>query len=148
LVEIAKEFKLGDYLLLGGGELKSGGFRRKSILSDAMEAIIGAILLDSDINEVKACILRWYQQRILKVHLLILKDAKSRLQEYLQGRQLGLPDYQVLKIEGEEHNQTFTIQCSISELEIQLSASAKNRRRAEQEAAEKVLKRIEKKAKK
>ena len=142
LAEIAKNFNLGDYLLLGAGELKSGGFRRHSILADALEAIIGAILLDSNLAQVKKCILLWYKDKIEMVHHVILKDPKSRLQELLQGKSMELPNYKVKKVEGKEHNQTFTVQCLVDELNISFVAKGHSRRVAEQTAAESVLKKV------
>jgi len=135
LAEIAMKFKIGDFLLLGGGELKSGGFRRASILSDALEAIIGAIVLDSDINTAKNCVLSWFKDRIAIVDQEILKDPKSRLQEYLQSKKIALPHYEICLVEGKEHNQTFHINCLIKALDIVASAKGSSRRNAEQQAA-------------
>jgi ribonuclease III len=135
LAEIAIKFNIGDYLYLGGGELKSGGYRRASILSDALEAIIGAIVLDSDINTAKKCILNWFDDRLAKVNQKILKDPKSRLQEYLQSKKLELPCYEISLVEGKEHNQIFHISCEIKTLNIIATASGSSRRNAEQQAA-------------
>lgn len=148
LAELAHEFKLGEYLRLGAGELKSGGYRRDSILADAVEALIGAILLDSDIEQAKNCILSWYQQRLENVQGQIIKDPKSQLQECLQAHQLGLPEYKVSKIEGLEHAQSFTVECYIEGLKIQTSAKGKSRRNAEQKCAQLALKKIPEKFKK
>ncbi|MFK5985280.1 MAG: ribonuclease III [Pseudomonadota bacterium] len=142
LAEIAMQFKIGDYLYLGGGELKSGGFRRASILSDALEAIIGAIVLDSDINTAKNCIHMWYKDRIATVNQEILKDPKSRLQEYLQAKKLDLPEYKIELVEGKEHQQTFHIKCEIKSLDIYAMASGNSRRNAEQQAAVNALEMI------
>ncbi len=135
LAELAVEFRLGDYLNLGSGELKSGGYRRASILSDAMEAIIGAIVLDSDIETARKCVLSWFKDRIATVDQKVLKDPKSRLQEFLQARKMALPEYSILSIEGKEHNQTFHIQCKIAALNLVTRASGSSRRNAEQQAA-------------
>jgi len=135
LAEIAIKFNIGDYLYLGGGELKSGGYRRASILSDALEAIIGAIVLDSDINTAKNCILNWFDDRLAIVDQKILKDPKSRLQEYLQSKKLELPHYEISLVEGKEHNQIFHISCEIKTLNIVATASGSSRRNAEQQAA-------------
>jgi len=135
LAEIAVKFNIGDYLFLGGGELKSGGYRRASILSDALEAIIGAIVLDSDINTAKTCILNWFSDRLATVDKKILKDPKSRLQEYLQSKKLALPQYEISLIEGKEHNQIFHINCEIEALNIVATATGSSRRNAEQQAA-------------
>jgi len=142
LAKIARQFFIGDYLYLGGGELKSGGFRRASILADAVEAIIGAIVLDSDIDTAKTCILNWYEERIGNVDQAILKDPKTRLQEYLQSRKLALPGYEITAIEGKEHNQLFHVECQIKELDITVKAKGSSRRNAEQQAAEYVLEQL------
>jgi len=141
LALIAKEFELGDYLILGPGELKSGGHRRESILADAVEAIIGAISLDSDWDVAKARILTWYQARLdlLDPKDVHVKDAKSRLQEYLQGKKQALPQYDVVNITGKDHNQMFEVNCVIDGLPSVLSAKAESRRIAEQKVAKKAL---------
>ncbi len=139
LAEIAREFQLGEYLRLGTGELKSGGFNRSSILADAVEAIIGAIFLDAEMDTVQQCILSWYGERINKVDCVHLKDPKTRLQEFLQSRRLSLPKYQVLKIDGVDHQQIFTVQCYIEGIDKNLQAQGKSRRKAEQEVAEKAI---------
>ena len=114
LAEMGKEFKLGDYLILGQGELKSGGFRRDSIISDAVEAIIGAIYLDSNIETVRRLILTWYQTRLNQIQPGIKqKDAKTRLQEYLQGIHCERPCYLILEVTGDNHEQEFFIQCKL-----------------------------------
>lgn len=140
LAVLAHEFKVGDYLRLGAGELKSGGFRRQSILADAMEAIIGAIYLDTDLETCRQHILQWYAPLLEKVPTLnALKDPKTQLQEYLQAHKLPLPAYEILKIEGEAHAQTFYVECSVSGLSQITSGVGNNRRKAEQEAAKKLL---------
>ncbi len=101
LAEIAREMKLGDYLKLGSGELKSGGFRRDSILADAVEAIIGAIYLDSDMDVCRGYVLRWYKERLEQTNLQnTQKDSKTRLQEFLQSRRVALPEYELMSVEG------------------------------------------------
>ena len=143
LAQIARHLKLGDYLHLGAGELKSGGFRRESILADTLEAILGAIYLDSSsINVCRDCVLLWYGQRLQEVaQEAVLKDPKSRLQEYLQGRHLSLPVYTVSAILGEDHNQTFQVQCVIDTI-APVQAIGNSRRHAEQAAATQVLKQL------
>ena len=112
LAEIARELNLGEHLLLGSGEMKSGGHRRDSILADAVEAIIGAIYLDSGMAECKKCVLRWFASRLNKVSASAdQKDAKTRLQEFLQGRSRPLPQYSVVAVSGEQHCQHFSVQC-------------------------------------
>lgn len=139
LAEIAQELKLGDYLRLGPGELKSGGFTRKSILADAFEAIIGAIYLDTDFETCREKVLHWFDSRIKEIHLAIEKDPKTRLQEYLQAKHLALPKYKILTIEGEAHAQLFHIECRVPGLDFVTSSIASTRRKAEQLAAEKYL---------
>lgn len=140
LAELGREFELGEYLQLGPGELKSGGFRRDSILADAVEAIIGAIYLDSDIEVVRAVILAWYKTRLESIEPGVSqKDPKTRLQEHLQGRRLPLPVYSVTKIKGEAHNQEFTVQCDVAGLDKPVVGKGSSRRKAEQAAAELAL---------
>jgi len=140
LAEIAKEFDLGDFLLLGSGEMKSGGFRRESILADTVEALIGAIYLDSDMATVKACILAWYQERLANLTLDDpMKDPKTRLQEYLQGNKQPLPKYEVTSIDGDAHEQVFNVLCRVKSLDKPVEGSGSSRRIAEQQAAQQVL---------
>jgi ribonuclease-3 len=144
LAEIARELKLGDYLRLGPGELKSGGFRRDSILADGVEALIGAIYLDSDLEIVRGFILGWFEERLNKLDIdEALKDSKTRLQEYLQSRRLPLPDYQLTSVEGEAHAQTFYILCNIEPLSKPTEGVGNSRRQAEQEAAKSALLQLE-----
>jgi len=136
LSEVARELGLGDYLRLGSGELKSGGYRRDSILADAVEAIIGAIYLDSDMETARGFILSWFAQRLDAIDLNeSLKDSKTRLQEFLQSRRLPLPQYELTKVEGEAHSQIFYIECLVSGLDSAAKGSGSSRRQAEQEAA-------------
>ncbi|AZL85649.1 MULTISPECIES: ribonuclease III [Aliivibrio] len=137
LAELGREFELGDYLFLGPGELKSGGFRRDSILADAVEAIIGGIYLDSDTEVIRRIILAWYKTRLDSIEPGISqKDPKTRLQEYLQGRRKPLPTYTVTKIKGEAHNQEFTIECIVAGLDKPVIGKGSSRRKAEQSAAD------------
>ncbi|PQJ89958.1 ribonuclease III [Aliivibrio sifiae] len=137
LAELGREFQLGDYLFLGPGELKSGGFRRDSILADAVEAIIGAIYLDSDTEVIREIILAWYKTRLDSIEPGVSqKDPKTRLQEYLQGRRKPLPTYTVTKIKGEAHNQEFTIECIVAGLDEPVIGKGSSRRKAEQSAAD------------
>ncbi|GLT14946.1 ribonuclease III [Vibrio algivorus] len=140
LAELGREFVLGDYLKLGPGELKSGGFRRDSILADAVEAIIGACYLDSDIEVVRKVVLAWYQTRLDDIQPGVSqKDPKTRLQEFLQGRRKPLPVYTVAKIKGEAHNQEFTVSCEITGVAEPVVGKGTSRRKAEQAAAELAL---------
>ncbi|WP_025738752.1 ribonuclease III [Salinivibrio socompensis] len=143
LAEIGREFSLGEVMRLGPGELKSGGFRRDSILADGVEALIGAIFLDSDINRVRDIILQWYQQRLETIEPGVSqKDPKTRLQEHLQGKRKPLPSYTVMKVKGEAHNQEFTVECQISGLERSVIGKGSSRRKAEQAAAELALQKL------
>ncbi|MCG8609544.1 MAG: ribonuclease III [Pseudomonadales bacterium] len=140
LAEIAREFELGDYLFLGSGELKSGGFRRDSILADAVEGIIGAIYLEAGFSVVQARILDWYAVRLKKLSDKgIQKDPKTLLQEYLQSRQIELPCYDVVSITGEAHAQTFFVECTVQTLSDKTVGQGTSRRQAEQNAAQKAL---------
>lgn len=144
LAELAQEFKLGDYLRLGPGEQKSGGLQRTSILADAMEAVIGAIYMDAGMAACEVCLDRWFSERFHHLkELPELKDAKTRLQEYLQAHKHPLPQYTILDIEGAAHQQVFHIECKIIGLPYQAVGVGSNRRRAEQEAAMKILEKIE-----
>ncbi|GAB6041632.1 ribonuclease III [Endothiovibrio diazotrophicus] len=140
LAEIAAGLKLGDYLRLGSGELKSGGFRRASILADAMEAVFGAVYLDGGFEAVRGLILALYEERLGRVNAeRELKDPKTRLQEWLQGRRLELPRYEVIDVIGAAHDQTFHVRCLVNELPAPTEGKANSRRRAEQKAADKAL---------
>ncbi len=143
LAELGREFGLGDYLKLGPGELKSGGFRRDSILADAVEAIIGAIYLDSDIEMVRKIVLAWYQTRLDAIEPGVSqKDPKTRLQEFLQGRRKPLPVYLVTNIKGEAHNQEFTVSCEVAGIGTPVVGKGTSRRKAEQAAAEQALEQL------
>jgi ribonuclease III len=143
LAELARDFNLGEHLILGPGELKSGGFRRDSILEDAVEAIIGAIFLDADMDSAQQVILSWFAQRLQKINPAEeQKDPKSRLQEYLQGRKIALPHYEVIQITGQSHQQEFTVRCSSEKLKIEVVTKGASRRKAEQEAALQLLGKI------
>jgi len=138
LAELARSIALGDYLRLGSGELKSGGFRRSSILADALEAMFGAIYRDSDLETCRQLILRLYREPLGQLPSgNALKDPKTRLQEYLQARQRALPVYNVLEISGEAHAQRFTVECAVDALRT--VAVGSSRRKAEQEAAQRAL---------
>lgn len=145
LVEIALHLQLGEFISLGSGELKSGGFRRESILADAVEAILGAVLRDSGFDECKQLVLRLCKN---KIEQTIVdgpeKDAKTRLQEYLQSRRYRLPEYNVIDIKGKAHQQTFSVKCFIKELDLHTNGVGRSRRIAEQEAAQKAIESIEK----
>ncbi|WP_206483614.1 ribonuclease III [Thalassotalea sp. G2M2-11] len=140
LAEIARSFDLGEHLILGPGELKSGGHRRDSILEDAVEAIIGAVFLDSDIATCKQLVLTWFEQRLNAIKPgQAQKDPKTRLQEYLQARKIPLPLYEVVETSGQSHNQEFTVKCTTSEIAAEVITKGTSRRKAEQAAASKLL---------
>ncbi|HTT00779.1 MAG TPA: ribonuclease III [Steroidobacteraceae bacterium] len=144
LAEIAAELRIGEVLRLGSGELKSGGFRRRSILADAFEALCGALYLDGGLEAVRRVTNALFAARIAQLpEPASLKDAKTRLQEYLQSRGLPLPSYQVERTEGEPHEQTFWVLCEVRALQLRAQGSGSSRRRAEQQAAERVLEEIE-----
>ena len=140
LYEIAQALHLSDCLRLGEGELKSGGFKRPSILADTFEAIIGAIFLDAGFDASKKVLKKWYSQILEHVDPKTLgKDDKTLLQEYLQGHQLPLPVYNVIATTGVAHNQQFEVECSIPSLKIILNGKGASRRAAEQVAAKNSL---------
>ena len=145
LAEIAQELKLGDYLYLGEGELKSGGFNRPSILADAVEAIFAAISFDSDFMAAEKVVRRLYAVRVAAIDpSKHAKDAKTRLQEALQARRLSLPRYTILSQSGEAHEQSFKVQCDLAELNIITTGDGISRRGAEQQAADTALLLLEK----
>ena len=140
LAEVAASLNLGEALQLGSGELKTGGFRRQSILADALEAVCGAIYLDGGLAVAGGVIARLFGPRIAALPAPHeLKDAKTRLQEYLQSRGLMLPWYRVERVEGEPHAQTFQVSCEVPALRLTAEGRGSSRRRAEQEAAERIL---------
>ena len=143
LSEIAFSLNIGDALKLGEGELKSAGWRRPSILADALEAIIGAVYVDGGFLAAEALVLKLYEERPAIIDPKIIdKDAKSQLQEYLQGKKMNLPDYNVVSIEGEAHAQTFKMECVIEKLKITAVGEGSSRRVAEQQAAQLALEKI------
>jgi ribonuclease-3 len=140
LAEIGRGFNLGEHLILGPGELKSGGHRRDSILEDAVEAIIGAVYLDSDNDTAKALVLSWFTDRLDKIKPgNEQKDPKTRLQEYLQARKIALPLYDVVHTSGQSHNQQFTVRCTTEVIKTEVITKGTSRRKAEQAAAQQVL---------
>lgn len=144
LAEIAREIDLGDYLFLGQGELRSGGFRRTSILADALEAILAAIYLDGGMIAAKQIILMLYSSRLDDPDLNhCLKDAKTQLQEFLQASKFALPEYVLTKIEGDEHAQIFHVTCTIEGVSQVAYGIGPNRRKAEQLAAKAMLEQLQ-----
>lgn len=136
LAVLARGFDLGEYLRLGSGELKSGGFRRESILADALEALIGAIYLDAGMDVARQRVLAWLTSEFEGLTLVDTnKDPKTRLQEFLQSRALELPRYEVVDIQGEPHCRTFFVQCDVALLNDRTQGHGASRRIAEQVAA-------------
>ncbi len=140
LAELASDLGIGDHLILGSGEKKSGGHRRASILADALEAIFGAVYLDSGFDEAKRIIHNAFAGRLVQIpDSAEQRDPKTRLQELVQSRKIALPDYQVEKVEGKAHQQTFSVRCTIEELDASTKGQGTTRRDAEQESAQHML---------
>ena len=140
LAKLAKAIQLSEELILGQGELKSGGFRRESILADAFEAVLGAIFLDSDYSTVNRVILNLYKELLDEANPeTSLKDFKTQLQEILQKRGSDLPQYDLIKTSGKDHDAIFSVRCSLNNENIQVEKSAKSIKRAEQACAEALL---------
>lgn len=145
LAELAKEFDLGQYLFLGPGEMRSGGNERPSILSCTMEAVIGAVYLDGGFAAIHARIIDWYEPLLQSLSSAAShKDPKTLLQEYLQSRRMSLPIYAVADIEGEAHQQVFTVSCKVVGMEEKTFGKGTSRRRAEQDAAQAMLRLLKK----
>ncbi len=140
LSQIARQFDIGEYLRLGPGEMKSGGFRRDSILADALEAIIGAIHLDAGIEACKPIVLSWFADRLDNmVEATYQKDPKTRLQEFLQSRRRPLPVYEVLEMQTDAAAQHFTVVCKVDSAMSECVGQGQTRRAAEQNAAHAML---------
>lgn len=147
LHRIAERLKLGDFLRLGEGELKSGGFRRPSILADALEAVFGAIYLDAGFDAAQQVIEALCAEAVAQIDPKDAgKDPKTALQEYLQGRRYALPAYTLVGTHGEAHAQGFDVECAIAELGICTQGHGNSRRAAEQDAARQALQRLTTKA--
>jgi len=145
LSAIAGQLGLGERLRLGEGELKSGGFRRPSILADALEALLAAVFLDAGFEAVRKAVEHLFAERLERDQgKPVDKDPKTELQEYVQGRRLQLPRYAVMRTEGEAHDQTFTVECRVDDLGLAASGTGASRRAAEQAAAAGVLANLEK----
>jgi len=146
LAELARENNIGDYLILGSGELKSGGYRRDSILSDAVEAIMGALFKDQGINVCQEWILNVFSKKLANLSLNSCeKDPKTQLQELMQSRKVDLPHYELIKTKGVEHEQLFSVVCTTTLTSESCTGTGVSRKRAEQSAAEKMLLLINKK---
>jgi ribonuclease-3 len=143
LAELAREIGLGDYLELGESERKTGGHRRDSILSDALEAILGAVYLDAGFEAAQRVCLGWFRARLAALpDPETLKDPKTRLQEWLQARSRALPVYRVLRETGPAHRRHFEVRCELADAELHTEARGVSRRAAEQQAAEQMLARL------
>ena len=144
LYEIAQRLELSQFLRLGEGELKSGGFRRPSILADTLEALFGAIYLDAGFDAARDVIYALYNPILDTVDPKTLgKDAKTLLQEYLQGKKIALPQYNVVATRGAAHNQEFEIECLVPKLDIQVFGAGGSRRAGEQAAAKLALEAVQ-----
>lgn len=144
LAELGRSLALGERLHLGQGELRSGGFRRDSILADAVEALIGAVLLDGGDEPARALVLRLLGERLdLAQPGVVAKDPKTRLQEYLQGQGDALPEYEITEVRGQDHDQEFVVECRVPSREAKRSGRGVSRRAAEQHAAETMLAHLE-----
>jgi ribonuclease-3 len=140
LAELARKHQLGDYLLLGSGELKSGGYRRDSILSDALEAIIGALYNDQGMKACQQWILLLFAEKLKNLSLdNWQKDPKTQLQELMQSKKMDLPDYTLMTMSGLAHEQTFKVKCTTSLTAEFCIGSGNSRKKAEQSAAELML---------
>jgi ribonuclease-3 len=144
LAGLARQLNLGDYLILGSGELKSGGYRRDSILSDAIEAIMGAIVKDQGVEAARTWILELFAEKLSTLDLKkSQKDPKTRLQELIQSQQNQLPEYELLNTRGMAHEQEFTVSCKVVDGGEPTIGHGRSRKRAEQAAAEAMLKQME-----
>lgn len=140
LAAMATELGIGEHLILGSGERKTGGHRRQSILADALEALFGAIYLDAGFDAAKSVIERVYARRLAALpDAAELRDPKTRLQEWLQARKLSLPVYDLVGVSGEDHKQRFAVACTVDEMSQTTQGEAASRRSAEQQAARRML---------
>ena len=140
LAEVAADLGLGEHLILGSGERKTGGHRRDSILADALEAIFGAVYLDAGFDAASKLIERTFGTRLQNFpDADDLRDPKTRLQEWLQARQMGLPNYELVQVTGQDHRQVFEVSCSVNGMEMSTRGNGTTRRNAEQQAADNML---------
>lgn len=137
LFELATALDLGQHVMLGQGEMRSGGSKRPSILSDALEAVLGAVFLDAGFEVVSNVIVSMFQPVTSKLDpAAVAKDPKTRLQEFLQGKRMSLPSYTVVDVSGQAHDQHFRVECTLEEMAIRTLGEGSSRRAAEQDAAE------------
>jgi len=139
LAQLAREMELGQYIYFGVGESKSGGGERPSILANTVEAIIGAIYLDSNLEECRKRVLQWYWMRLEEPSIISYKDPKTNLQEFIQSKKMPLPIYKVLKIDGAAHSQIFHIECKVQGVDYFPVGEGSTKRKAEQNAANLLL---------
>jgi len=140
LAALAHNVAIGSHLQLGEGELKSGGYRRESILANALEALIGAIYVDGGFDACRQQVIKLFESTLLPLSPDdVVKDPKTDLQEWLQARHLALPTYRMLDVSGEPHNQRFTVECELSDLAVSVRGQGRSRRQAEQQAAAQAL---------
>jgi len=143
LADLANELEFSQFVILGSGELKSGGFRRASILSDVFEAIIGAVILDSNYQKAEEYILTLYKSKLSSITLNMAdKDPKTKLQEWLQARNYAIPNYEVVKEAGKDHAKTYWVNCKLDYQNISVEGSGNSRRNAEQDAACQTMKKL------
>jgi ribonuclease-3 len=144
LARVARELRLGDYLKLGSGEVRTGGHTRDSILADALEAVIGAVYVDKGFADARDMLLRLFAEPLAKVaRQRALKDPKTQLQEMLQSMRRPLPEYEVVDISGQQHAQRFAVCCRLAHEQLSTRGEGSSRRRAEQDAAERMLARLD-----
>lgn len=143
LAELALALGLDEQVILGAGDLKTGGARRRSTLANALEAVVGAVLLDGGVDAARAVVLRLYAERLVDLpDPESLKDPKTRLQEWLQARGRALPEYEVTSVSGAPHNQCFGVVCRVPERDLSTAGEGSSRRQAEQQAARAMLDRL------
>ncbi|WP_079418769.1 ribonuclease III [Thiomonas intermedia] len=143
LAEVARTVELGRFLRLGEGELQSGGAQRESILADAVEALLGAIYLEAGFDMAQEVMRRLFASLLESLDAdVVRKDAKTQLQEFLQGQRLPLPSYVVLDVRGAAHQQQFKVECAVAALGLKVEGEGDSRRRAEQDAATRMIERI------
>jgi len=140
LAALAADLSVGEHLIMGSGERKTGGHRRESILADALEAIFGAVFLDAGFDAARIVIERAFGERLENFPSVEeLRDPKTRLQEWLQARQLGLPEYELVEVTGQAHRQRFEVSCKVNGIATTTTGSGTSRRNAEQESAMRML---------
>jgi ribonuclease-3 len=140
LARLATQIGLGEFLILGSGERKTGGHRRASILADALEAIFGAVYLDAGFDAARRVVSTAFGDRLQNFPAVEeLRDPKTRLQEWLQARQRGLPEYELVEVTGQQHRQSFEVSCSVGDVAVATRGTGTTRRKAEQQAAQRML---------